>query len=87
MAGVLTVSSKLSPFPFSALAIAVFTGAADIVFDESAAQISLGLNGDILDDEDAITNALANARGSYGDKDKVRDTQTVAARPLLTDCF
>jgi len=86
MAGILTVSSKLSPFPFSALAIAVFTGAADIVFDESVAQISLGLNGHLFDHEDAITDALAKASGLYGENDKAREAQTITC-PLLTGCF
>jgi hypothetical protein len=72
MPGTLTVSSKSSPFPFSALAIAAFTGAADVVFDESAASISLDLDGDRFEDEGAIVDALAKAGGLSHDKVKVR---------------
>ena len=87
MAGILTVSSKLSPFPFSALAIAVSTGVADIVFDESVAQISLSLKGDLFDDEDGIIGALAKAGGLCGDNDKVRKTQTVVSCLFLMNCI
>ena len=72
MPGTLTVSSKSSPFPFSALAIAAFTGAADVVFDESSACISLDLDGDRFVDEGAIVDALAKAGGLSHDKVKVR---------------
>jgi len=61
MVGILTVSSKLSPFPYAALAIAAFTQTADVVFDESAKGLALELDGDKLQVEEDIVHALAKA--------------------------
>jgi glutamyl-tRNA synthetase len=71
MVGTLTVSSKQSPFPFAALAIAAFTQTADVAFDESATGLVLDLNGDKFDEEEGIVHALAKAGGLSDDSDKV----------------
>ncbi|KAE9409788.1 glutamate-tRNA ligase [Gymnopus androsaceus JB14] len=69
-AGTLTLSSKLSPFPYSALAIAAYTEKAEIVYDEAATGISLDLNGSKIDTEDEIVHALAKAGGLSEDSAK-----------------
>jgi hypothetical protein len=59
MAATLTVSSKLSPFPFAALAIASYNQNAEIVFDESSTEVVLELNGSKITAESDIVHALA----------------------------
>lgn len=71
MAGTLTVSSKLSPFPYGAIAIATYTQKADLVFDETASGISLDLNGSNINTEQEIVHALAKAGGLSDDSSKV----------------
>ncbi|KAH9950240.1 glutamate-tRNA ligase [Amylocystis lapponica] len=61
MAGILTVSSATSPFPFAAVAIASYTQKAEIIFDESASGITLELDGSKLTTESEIVQALAKA--------------------------
>lgn len=82
MAGVLTVSSTASPFPYAALATATYTQKAEITFDESS-EISLDLNGSKVTGEDEIVRALAKAAGLADDSAKVslkvlRGTRTYA---------
>ncbi|KAJ7286154.1 tRNA synthetases class I, catalytic domain-containing protein [Mycena rebaudengoi] len=59
----LTVSSKQTPFPFSAVAIAAYTQKAGLVFDETVAGITLQLNGSAITDEAEIVQALAKEYG------------------------
>ncbi|KZP21171.1 glutamate-tRNA ligase [Athelia psychrophila] len=61
MAGALTLSSKTSPFPFAAIAIASYTQKATLDFDETAPGTTLDLNGTKLTSEDDIVHALAKA--------------------------
>jgi glutamyl-tRNA synthetase len=71
MDGTLTVSSKLSPFPFAAIAIASYTQKAALNFDETATGITLDLNGSSITSEDQIVHALAKAADLAGDSAKV----------------
>lgn len=72
MAGVLTVSSAASPFPYAALATATYTQKAEISFDGTATGISLDLNGEKITSEDEAVRALAKAAGLADDSAKVR---------------
>jgi glutamyl-tRNA synthetase len=69
--GTLTLSSKLSPFPFAAIAIASYTQKATLDFDQTANGITLDLNGSKITSEDEIVHALAKAGGLSGDSAKV----------------
>jgi len=71
MAGTLTLSSKLSPFPFAAIAIASYTQKATLDFDEAAKGVTLDLNGSKITSEDEIVHALAKANNMSGDSAKV----------------
>lgn len=71
MAGTLTVSSKLSPFPFAAIAIASYTQKAALLFDETATGITLDLDDSKITAEDEIVHALAKAGGLSADSVKV----------------
>jgi len=54
----LTLSSKCSPFPFSVIAIAAYTGKAAVVFDETASGITLELDGSVYHDEHDIVEII-----------------------------
>ena len=71
MAGILTVSSAASPFPYAALATATYTQKAEVTFDESATGISLDFGGSKFTTEDEIVRALAKAAGLADDSAKV----------------
>lgn len=71
MARTLTVSSKQSPFPFAAVAIAAYTGTSELVFDETATGITLDLNGSKIIVEEDIVHALAKEAGLSSDSLKV----------------
>ncbi|KAF8911025.1 glutamate-tRNA ligase [Gymnopilus junonius] len=87
----LTVSTKQSPFPFAAAAIAVFTQNADIVFDESAAGATLVAAGStILTDEGSIVQFLAQKTNLAADSAKAptffalaKNLRTLAAFPEI----
>ncbi|RDB21094.1 putative glutamate--tRNA ligase, cytoplasmic [Hypsizygus marmoreus] len=70
MPGTLTVSSKHTPFPFAAVAVAAHTGKADLVFDETATGPVLALDGTTITDEEEIVQALAKEGGLSGDSAK-----------------
>lgn len=57
----LTLSSKWSPFPFSVIAIAAYTGKAAVVFDETASGITLELDGKMYHDEHDIVETIGRA--------------------------
>ncbi|KAJ6525755.1 glutamate-tRNA ligase [Mycena capillaripes] len=57
----LTVSSKQTPFPWAAAAVASYTEKAELVFDETVAGITLKLDGATISDEEEIVHALAKA--------------------------
>ncbi|KAF7970233.1 hypothetical protein HWV62_24776 [Athelia sp. TMB] len=61
MAGILTLSSKISPFPYAAIGIASYTQKATLDFDETVSSITLDLDGTKLTSEDDIVHALAKA--------------------------
>jgi glutamyl-tRNA synthetase len=71
MAGTLTVSLKLSPFPFAAVAIAAYTQKADLIFDEEVTTLTLSLNGSKITIEHEVVQALAKAGDIYEDSAKV----------------
>lgn len=77
MSATLTVSSKQAPFPFAAIAIAVHTGKAEVVYDETAPGISLTLNGTTITSEDDIVQALAKEGGLSEDSSKVGPVTSV----------
>jgi glutamyl-tRNA synthetase len=72
MASTLTLSSKLTPFPYGAVAIATYTQRAVLVFDETATGISLDLNGSNANTEPEIIQTLAKAGGLSDDSSKVK---------------
>ncbi|KAJ7632905.1 glutamate-tRNA ligase [Roridomyces roridus] len=55
----LTLSSKQTPFPYAAVAVASYTEKAELVFDETATGVTLQLNGSSITDEEEICKALA----------------------------
>jgi glutamyl-tRNA synthetase len=67
----LTLSSKSSPFPFSAIAIAAYTGKINVVFDEAASGITLELAGSTHNDESDIIQAIAKAADLADDSSRV----------------
>lgn len=84
MVATLTLSSKLSPFPFAAIAIATYTQKADLVFDETATAISLDLNGSKITVEDEIVHAFAKVGGLSGDSVKVSKVKSRPPQTALT---
>ncbi|KAF5387542.1 hypothetical protein D9757_006541 [Collybiopsis confluens] len=62
-AGTITLSSKLNPFPYSAIVISAYTEKTEIVYDEEATGVTLDLNGSKIDNEEDIVHALAKAGG------------------------
>jgi glutamyl-tRNA synthetase len=61
MTGTLTLSAKTTPFPWGAVATALYTRQADLVFDEDASTLSLDLAGAKFSQEEDIVTALAKA--------------------------
>ncbi|OBZ65709.1 putative glutamate--tRNA ligase, cytoplasmic [Grifola frondosa] len=85
MSGVLTVSSKASPFPYAAVAIATYTQKAELNFDEGASGLILELDGSKISTEDEIVRALAKAGGLSDDSAKTSAYFALAkALPTLT---
>lgn len=72
MAATLTLSSKLSPFPYAAASIAAFTEKAELLYDEATSGPVLELNGSKITAEEDIVQALARAGGLSDDSAKVR---------------
>ncbi|KAG6917940.1 hypothetical protein DXG01_000378 [Tephrocybe rancida] len=90
MAATLTIPTKFSPFPFAALSIAASTGKSVLVFDETAAGISLILNGSTITEEEEIVQALAKEGGLSEDSSKTpsffalaKSLRTITAHPEL----
>ena len=67
----LTISSKQSPFPYAAIAIAAYTGKADLVFDDSTPEPILSVDGTTVTSEEDIVQALAKEGGFSEDSEKV----------------
>jgi glutamyl-tRNA synthetase len=74
MAGVLTIPTSASPFPYGAIATATYTQKAELKFDDGASGITLDLNGGQVTTEDEVIRALAKAAGLADDSAKVRST-------------
>ena len=66
-----TLSTKTSPFPYAALAIATYTQKAEINYDESVDGVTLDFDGSQLSVEDEIVAHLAKAGGLAGDSTRV----------------
>lgn len=77
----LTLSSKSSPFPFSVIAIAAYTGKVAVVFDETAAGITLELQGRTYHDEHDIVQVIGRA------SNLLEDTSRVCVDPMINICL
>ncbi|KAK7037996.1 putative glutamate--tRNA ligase, cytoplasmic [Favolaschia claudopus] len=66
----LTLSSKQTPFPWAAVAVASYTGKAELVFDETVSGISLQLPSSAISDEEQIVHTLAKQHGLTEDSSK-----------------
>ncbi len=79
MANTLTLSSKLSPFPYAAVAIALYTEKADVFYDESSSGLVLDLAGSTITTEEDIVHGLAKAGGLSEDSAKVNNSCCIAS--------
>lgn len=79
----LTLSTKTTPFPYAAIAIATYTQKADLNYDESATSVTLALDGVQYTAEDEIVYALVKAGGLDADSPKAV-TYSELARTLPT---
>jgi len=68
---VLTTTTKQTPYPFAATGIAGYGGRTEIVFDDTAPSISFTVDGNTIDDEEAIVHAIAKEANIPDDQDKV----------------
>ncbi|KAH9180743.1 glutamate-tRNA ligase [Lactarius sanguifluus] len=76
--GNLVVSSRASPFPYAAVAIASYTQKAEVNYDESATGFSFTFEGtEVTTEEDAV-RALAKAGGLADDSVKTPEYFTLA---------
>ena len=71
MAGSLALSPTANPFPWAAVAIATFTGKAELTFDTTAKGLALNLDGSNVSEEDEIVRTLAKAGGLADESVKV----------------
>lgn len=67
----LTLSTKASPFPYAALAVATYTQKAELNFDETVSGVLLDLDGDQYTAEEEIVTILAKNAGIDGESTKV----------------
>lgn len=72
MVGTLTLSTKLSPFPWAATVIATYTEKAELSFDEGTSGVTLDFDGSQITDEAQIVQTLAKAGGLADESTKVR---------------
>ncbi|KAJ6502218.1 glutamate-tRNA ligase [Mycena sanguinolenta] len=86
----LTVSSKQTPFPWAAVAIASYTEKAELVFDETVTGITLQSHGATIRDEEEIVHALAKSHRLADDSSKspaffalAKNLATVTAVPQI----
>jgi len=79
----ITLSTKSSPFPYAAIAIATYTQKAELIYDESVDGVTLDLEGSQLSAEDEIVADLAKAGGLAGDSAKAFMIFDIT-RPKLT---
>ena len=71
--GTLAISSKESPFPYAAVAIASYTQKAEVNYDESASGLTLTIEGTQVTSEEDAVKALAKAGGLAEDSVKVHN--------------
>ncbi|PPQ98828.1 hypothetical protein CVT24_003382 [Panaeolus cyanescens] len=76
MSAVLTLSSKQTPFPYAAAAIASYAGSV-LKFDESLTKPVLQIESSTIDDEDIIVETLAKSAGLAGDSTKARNIKVI----------
>lgn len=67
----LTLSTKASPFPYAALAVATYTQKAELNFDETVSGVLLDLDGDQYTAEEEIVTILAKNAGIDVESTKV----------------
>ena len=67
----LTLSSTLSPFPYAAAALATYTKQAELVFDDTVADVALDLSGTVISGEEKIIEELAKVGGLSSDSTAV----------------
>lgn len=67
----LTLSSTLSRFPYAAAAVAAYTKQAELIFDDTSADVSLNLGGAEISGEEKIVEELAKAGGLSSDSTTV----------------
>ncbi|KAG5221167.1 glutamate-tRNA ligase [Salix suchowensis] len=72
---------KEGPFPFAAIAIAAYTGKAELNFDEDSTDVSLETDGTRVTDDAEIVQSLAKAGGLA--EDSVKETGNIKAFGLL----
>jgi len=68
----LTLSPTLSPFPYAAAVLAVYTKRVELVFDDAAADVALDLDGIVISGEEKIVEELAKVGGLSSDSTAVR---------------
>ena len=74
----LTVSSKLSPFPYAAITAAAFNGVGAVSYDESASGITLDLGETSITSEEEIVQTLAKLNASSDGSIQVSESQREA---------
>lgn len=67
----LTLSTKASPIPYAALAVAIYTQKAELNFDGTVTGVLLDLDGDQYTTEEEIVTILAKSAGIDGESTKV----------------
>ncbi|PFH54261.1 hypothetical protein AMATHDRAFT_186121 [Amanita thiersii Skay4041] len=77
MTPTITLSSKVSPFPYAAISAAATTQVT-VLYDETVPTISLDLNGTIISTEEEIVLALVKQDGSSNDSEKISSFFTLA---------
>ncbi|EGN95580.1 hypothetical protein SERLA73DRAFT_113195 [Serpula lacrymans var. lacrymans S7.3] len=83
----LTLSTKTSPFPFAAVAVATYTQKAELIFDESATDAVLDINGTQLTTEEEIVHSLSKAGELSGDSVKTASYFTLAKSLITVTAF
>ena len=74
--GTLTVSSKESPFPYAAVAVAAYTQKAEVNYDESAVGLTLTVEDTQVTSEEDAVKVLAKAGGLAEDSVKVHNVDS-----------
>ena len=67
----LTLSSTLSPFPYATAALAAYTRQAELIFEDTVADVALDLGGTVISGEEKIVEELAKVGGLSSDSTAV----------------